>query len=60
MNLSLPDFLAVGVLVAILQWIATKWLESRITQSIKHEYDRKLEGRFSVGCGSVSRSICYP
>lgn len=43
MNLNFLDFLSVVALVAIIQFLVSKWLESRITQSIKHEYDRKLE-----------------
>ncbi len=43
MNLTFTDFLSVTVLVAIVRLLASKWIESRLTQSIKHEYDRKLE-----------------
>jgi hypothetical protein len=43
MNLTLPDLLSVAGFVSIIQVLASKWLESRLTQSIKHEYDRKLE-----------------
>ena len=43
MNLTFTDFFSVAALVGIVQFLASKWLESRLTQSIKHEYDRKLE-----------------
>ena len=43
MNLTFNDFLSVACLVGIIQFLASKWLETRLTQSIKHDYDRKLE-----------------
>ena len=43
MNMTFTDFLSVGALIGIIQFLASKWLEGRLTQSIKHAYDRKLE-----------------
>jgi hypothetical protein len=43
MSLTFTDFLSVAALVGILQFLASKWLEIRLTASITHEYDRKLE-----------------
>lgn len=41
--MSFTDFLSVTALVGVIQYLASKWLESRLTNSIKHEYDCKLE-----------------
>ncbi len=37
------EILEVVISVAVIQVTATLWLKSRLTYSIKHEYDRKLE-----------------
>lgn len=42
MNLTFPDLLSVISLNAILVFFASKWIEARLTASIKAEYDRKL------------------
>lgn len=43
MNLTLSDIISVTFLVGVLQFLSTKWLEARLTASITHEYDKKLE-----------------
>ena len=39
----LSSFIGSGVAGVLLYFIITKWLGTRIEQSIKHEYDRALE-----------------
>ena len=42
MALTALDLLIISVAVGILQFLVSKWLEARLTNSIKHEYDQKL------------------
>jgi hypothetical protein len=42
MNHTFTDLLSVTTLTAILVFLASKWIEARVTASIKAEYDRKL------------------
>lgn len=43
MNLTIGDISVVMVLNAILVFLSSKWIETRLTNSIKHEYDKELE-----------------
>ena len=43
MNLNIQDFVSVGVLIAIVQFLATMWLKARLEAGIRNEYDEKLE-----------------
>lgn len=41
--LSGENLLLIALLFGVLQWLIALWIKTRVTQSIKHEYDIKLE-----------------
>ena len=43
MNLTLTDLGAVVAANGVILWFLSLLIESRLTASIKHEYDKKLE-----------------
>jgi len=43
MNLTLRDFSVLTVSFAVLQFLASTWVKSRIESSVKHEYDGMLD-----------------
>jgi hypothetical protein len=43
MTLTIPDFIWLTVLFGTLQFLASRWVESRLKASIEHEYNQKLE-----------------
>lgn len=43
MTLTLPDIGAIAALWALLAFLTGEWFKYRLQNSIKHEYDRKLE-----------------
>jgi hypothetical protein len=43
MNLTFPDIAILSVAFAVLQFLASTWVKSRLESSIKHEYDRTLD-----------------
>ena len=42
MSLTVPDFFVISVAFAVIQFLASTWIKTRIETSIKHEYDTIL------------------
>lgn len=43
MYLTGIDLSIIICVVAAVQWMVSKWFEARLVQSIKHEYDKRME-----------------